>query len=102
MQHELFANPNPRTRREFPLVVVLQADVTEGDGRLTAPLVPASTQVRSGNRALPRITHDGQDYLTMLPLLSPLDRRKLRHPLGSLRHHRDDFVRALDWLFVGF
>lgn len=102
MQHDVFVNPNPRTRREFPLVVVLQADIAEGDGRLAAPLVPASTEVRAGNRALPKVVHDGRDYLVILPLMSSLEHRKLQHPLGSLRHHREDFVRALDWLFVGF
>ena len=102
MQHEVFANPNSRTRREFPLVVVLQADVTEGAARLAAPLVPASTQVRADNRALPRVMHEERQYFVMLPLMSPLERRKLRHPLGSVRNSRDDILRALDWLFVGF
>jgi hypothetical protein len=27
MQHDLFANPNARSRRAYPFVIVLQADI---------------------------------------------------------------------------
>lgn len=103
MQHEVFANPNPRTRRDFPFVVVMQADVVAGDRRLVAPLAPrGATIARSDTRALPRVTHDGGDYLVMIPLMGSLERARLRLSLGSIRAFRDELIRALDYIFVGF
>jgi toxin CcdB len=102
MQHDLYANPNPRSRRAFPFVVVLQADVTEGDTRLVAPVAPhAGPLARTASRALPVIDHDDKRYAVTLPLISSLPRRQLRNPLGSLTPYRDDITRALDWLLFG-
>ena len=102
MQHELFANPNPRSRRAFPLVVVLQADVAVGETRLVAPLaLHAGPLARTPSRALPVIDHDGGRYAVALPLISALPRNQLRIALGSLASYRDDLTRALDWLFFG-
>jgi hypothetical protein len=102
MQHELFVNPNARSRRAFPLVVVLQADVAEGETRLVAPLAPhAGPLAQVASRALPVIQHDGSQYAVALPLVSALPRNQLRLALGSLAAYRDDLTRALDWLFFG-
>jgi toxin CcdB len=102
MQHDLFANPNPRSRRAFPLVVVLQADVAVGETSLVAPLaLHAGPLARTASRALPVIDHDGGRYAVALSLISALPRNQLRIALGSLASHRDDLTRALDWLFFG-
>lgn len=102
MQHELFANPNPRSRSAFPLVVVLQADIAAGNTRLVAPLAPQIGPLASGSsRALPVVQHDGTNYVVALQLISALPRRQLRESLGSLAQSRDDLTRALDWLFFG-
>ena len=73
MQHDLFANPNPRSRRAYPLVVVLQADAAEGETRLIAPLAPHAGPLASGtSRALPVIGHNDRRYAVALPLISAL------------------------------
>jgi toxin CcdB len=102
MQHDLFVNPNARTRRAFPFLVVLQADFAEGETRLIAPLAPHTGPLASvASRALPLIDHDHRRYAVTLPLISSLPRHRLRNPIGSLAPHRDDITRALDWLFFG-
>jgi toxin CcdB len=102
MQHDLFANPNPRSRRAFPFLVVLQADFAEGETRLIAPLAPHTGPLASAaSRALPLIDHDDKRYALTLPLISSLPRHQLRNPVGSLAPYRDDITRALDWLFFG-
>jgi hypothetical protein len=41
MQHDVFANPAPRTRAAFPFIAVLQADLSaECRSRMTAPMAP--------------------------------------------------------------
>ncbi len=102
MQHDLFVNPNPRTRGAFPLVVVLQADSAEGESRLVAPVAPHRGPLASGtSRALPLIDHEGERYAVTLPLISTLPRTRLHNPVGSIARYRDDLTRALDWLFFG-
>ena len=102
MQREMFANPNARSRRAFPLVAVLQADIAESETRMVAPLAPhAGPLARIASRALPLIEHAGGRYAVALPLISALPRRQLQSALGSIAHYRDDLTRALDWLFFG-
>jgi toxin CcdB len=102
MQHELFINPNARSRRAFPLVVVLHADIAVGKTRLVAPLAPHTGPLAGGtSRALPLINHDGRRYAAAFPLISALPRNQLRDALGSLAPYRDDLTRALDWLCFG-
>ena len=99
MQHELFVHPNARARTIYPLIVVLHADVAEGDERVVAPLtrgIPGST-----SRMRPAIRHDGEDFIVIIRLLALLPLRLLRHPIGSIARYRDDLTRALDWLFCG-
>ena len=102
MQHDLFANPNPRSRRAFPFIVVLQADIAEGDSRLIAPLAPQVGPLASAaSRALPIIDHDDKRYAVTLPLISSMPRHQLKTSVGSLASYRADITRALDWLFFG-
>jgi hypothetical protein len=102
MQHDLFTNPNARSRRAFPLVVVLQADIADGDRRLVAPLAPHTGPLASAaSRALPLIDHDNRRYAVAMPLISTLPRNQLRHSVGSLASYHDDISRALDCLFFG-
>jgi hypothetical protein len=101
MQHDLFVNPNTRARRIYPLLVVLQADVAEGDERIVAPLSPSSVVAGPPMRLRPVVRHDGTDYTVIMRLLAMLPLRQLRHPVGSIGHYRDDLTRALGWLFWG-
>src|ERR1700753_2990 len=99
MQHELFVHPNKRVRMAYPLLVVLQADVAEGDERIVAPLTYASGQTPS--RMRPLVSHGGEDFMVVMRLLGVVPARFLRHPVGSIAAYRDDLSRALDWLFFG-
>ncbi len=103
MQHDLHVNPSGRTRKDFPLLAVMQADVVEGNGRLVAPLgLNVAPLAGPPSRALPLVRHEGREYLHALPLLGTISRSRLKRPVGSIREHRDDITRALDWLFFGF
>jgi hypothetical protein len=102
MQHDLFPNPNGRSRRAYPFVVVLQADMAEGERRLVAPLAPYIAPFTSAeSRAIPVIEHDARHYAVALPLISAMPRIVLRRAVGSLAEYRADITRALDWLFFG-
>ncbi len=102
MQHELYANPNARSREPYPYIVVLQADAADGESRLIAPLAPHTGPFTSAvSRALPVIEHDGRRYAVALPIISTMARNRLTTAVGSIAQHRAEISRALDWLFFG-
>lgn len=101
MQHDLSVNPSRRGRPTYPLLVDLQADVVHGDGRIVAPLTTTAIVPDPPNRALPRVSVDGRDYVVMMRLLAYFPARHLGAPIGSIAHRHDDLTRALDWLFFG-
>ncbi|HEY7576098.1 MAG TPA: CcdB family protein [Acetobacteraceae bacterium] len=102
MQHDVFANPAGTTRRAFPFIAVLQADIAgEGRGRVVAPLAPRRAMPDAVGRLLPVVRHDGVEFLLALELMTSVPLGVLRQKLGSIAQHRDDITRALDWLFTG-
>jgi toxin CcdB len=102
MQHDIFDNPAPRTRRAFPFIAVLQADIAdEGRGRVIAPLVPRVALRGAVGRLLPVVRHEGHDFYLALEAMTSLPKSAFRNPVGSIASHRHEITRALDWLFTG-
>ena len=86
----------------YPLVVVLQADVVEGDTRIVAPLTTTAIVPNPPTACLPLVAHDDRDYVVMMRLIGvACGRVSLAQPVGSIAPYRDDITRALDWLFFG-
>jgi toxin CcdB len=102
MQHDVYENPAPRTRRAFPFIAVLQADIAdEGRGRIIAPLVPCGALFGAVGRLLPIVRHGGHDFYLALESMTSLPISAFRNPVGSIANHRYEITRALDWLFTG-
>ncbi len=103
MRHDLYVNPNGRSRRDFPLVMVLQSDAVGGQDQLVAPLArPVPPLAGPPNRALVNVRHDGAEYIILLTMMGSILASRLGKPVGSLREYRDDINRALDWIFFGW
>jgi toxin CcdB len=102
MQHDIFANPAPRTRAAFPFIAVLQADLSaESRSRMVAPMAPRAALPGAAGRLLPIVRHDGREFLIAVELMMSLPISALRNALGSIAAHRDEITRAIDWLFTG-
>lgn len=102
MQHEVFANPAPRTRAAFPFIAVLQADLAgEGGSRIIAPMAPRRALAGAAGRLMPVVAHGGEEFMLALELMTAIPRPALQTPLGSIAQHREDITRGLDWLFMG-
>jgi hypothetical protein len=101
MQDEIFVNPSQRFRVSFPLIAEIQADVAEGRDRLVAPMAPFATYSGGPGRLSPIVQHGGSAFYLVLPLMGLLPRTRLTKPVGTIKQHRDDIMRAIDWLFTG-
>jgi toxin CcdB len=102
MQHDIYENPAQRTRRAFPFVAVVQADIAEeGRGRIVAPLAPCAALSGAVGRLLPLVRRGGEDFYIALESMTSLPTGALGNPVGSIASHRDEITRALDWLFTG-
>jgi hypothetical protein len=101
MQHDVFVNPSQRFRNAFPFVAELQADVAEGRDRMVAPMAQLSAVPSTPARLSPVVRHDGHQFYLVMPLMGLLPRSRLTKPVGTIKQHLDDIVRAIDWLFTG-
>ena len=72
------------------------------DTRVVVPLYPMDKVPTAVKRLHPVFVIDGTTYLLATPLLAAVPSSMLGDPKGSLYHHHDDIVAALDMLFQGF
>jgi toxin CcdB len=102
-QFDLYVNPVDAARRTYPYVIVMQADVTGGEGgtRLVAPLVSLSTFSPPSTRVLPIVSLNSQRYVVVTPALESFPVKELRDHVGTGIGFRDDLLNAIDFLFFG-
>jgi toxin CcdB len=102
VQFDVFDNPIPRARRDFPLVIVLQSDVASvGRDRIVAPLVPRKRMAKLAGRLTPVVSVGGVEHVMLVPRMASVAATELRIPRAQLTVHRDDIVLAIDFLFLG-
>jgi len=103
MQYDLFVNPLPAARAAFPYVASLQSDFAEtGRTRIVAFLAPADQVRNASTLVMPKVMHDGAEYLVFLPEITNVPASMLRRPVGDISAYRDQIVAAFDRLFLGF
>jgi toxin CcdB len=101
-QFDVFQNPNERSRRIAPLIVVVQSHLLEElPTVLVAPLLHASERP-AYSKVSCAISLGGADYTLSLAELVALDARALAIPVANLVEHEDTIRRALDRVFTGF
>jgi toxin CcdB len=95
-------NPNPRSRKAIPYVVVLQSELLDAmDTRTVAPLARAKgISGRGADRLNPVFEFDGERLVMLTQLLGAAPLASLMRA-GSLEHERGRIVDALDFLFSG-
>ena len=102
-QFDVFVNPAPRGRRQFPYLVILQADLAAtGEERVVAPLAPKTGMAPLADKLVPIVEIESRELAILVPLLTTARRWSLRDPVASVAHARDRIIAALDYLFLGF
>lgn len=103
MQYDVYANPSPRMRDDYPYVVDVQSDLLSALAtRMVAPL--AVTAIAAANlprRLCPVFVVKGQSLMLLPHEAAPLDKRLLKTPVVSLRDRAHDIVAAADAVMSG-
>ncbi|MEO7221431.1 MAG: CcdB family protein [Devosia sp.] len=90
-------------RRQGRLVVDVQADIIPYVGtRLVIPLYDLGEVPRSMPRLHPILQVDGRSYVLAAQLMAAVPVAELGPPIGSLDHHYDQIVAAIDMILLGF
>jgi toxin CcdB len=102
-QFDIFANPFPRSRDRQPFLVALQSDLLARslDTMVVAPL-EASEGGKYADRLNPRVQVEEKAFTLIAQEIVTVRKSVLGATCGSLAHHRDEIITALDLLFTGF
>lgn len=99
---DVFRNPNPKSAKAFPYLVVLQSELLDGLAtQVVAPLVRASVLGKPARRLNPAFEVEGQTVFLLTQQLGPVSTRALSQHVASLEGQRHVITAALDLLFSG-
>lgn len=102
-QFDVYPNPSKTSQMNYPYLVDIQSPLlTDLVTRIVIPLGKRSAFGGQAMRGLtPEITFADQELLLLTPQISSMSEKKLKNPVGSLSHFRDQIVGALDLAITG-
>jgi toxin CcdB len=103
-RYAVYRNQNPRTRRVYPLLVDVQAELFED--LQTCVIVPLTRAATVSEFPLAHLTpvllFEGETYVLMTPQLAGVARADLGTHAGSVADQERTISNALEFLFRGF
>jgi len=102
-QFDVYRNPSSTTRRFYPYLVDIQSHYLEDLAtRIVIPLGKASCFGDAAMKGLtPEVSFQGEKLLLLIPQISSIPRKRLKEPVGSMLHLRDEVLAALDFAIAG-
>ncbi len=101
-QFDVCVNPNKATQDYAPYLLILQSDMIETRSTcIVAPLVRMETFIPA-EKLNPVLTVQGEELIVSTAELAGIDRRAIGDVISHAGHQRDDIIKALDLLFLGF
>lgn len=103
MQFDVYANPSPRMRDQYPFVVDIQSDLLSAlPTRLVIPLAVTEVVSEQVPRQLcPMFAVNGLTLMLLPFEAAPLDKRHLKKKVVSLAARQHDVVAAIDAVMSG-
>lgn len=102
-QFDVYANPNPASRKAYPYIVDVQHPVLdELTTRIVIPLGRLTAFNNESMKILSPVVEYGDEKLVLLtPQIASMPARLLKNPVGSLSHLREDILAAIDFAVTG-
>ncbi len=103
MQYDVYDNPSPRMRDQYPYVVDIQSDLLSSLAtRMVVPLAVTALTAHDLPRQLcPVISVKGKNLMLVAFEAAPLGRRLLKNKLVSVKHRASDIIAAMDAVVSG-
>lgn len=103
MQFDVYENKNPASRRRFPYLLDVQAELLDSlSTRVVIPLAArAESEAMVVSRLMPVLQLDGGDYVAFTPQLAGVGKAHLGARVANLAVDRADIIAALDLLITG-
>lgn len=102
-QFDVFKNPNPRSAKDVPLLLLVQHSLLEVlDTRLMVPLVPLSAVgKRPITRLNPTLKVKGDTYVLLAQQLGTVRTSSLGRAIENIDQQRDLVLAAIDVVLSG-
>lgn len=103
MQFDVYENPSPRMRDQYPFVVNIQSDLLSSLAtRMVVPLALTSLHANELPRRLCPVFVVRKKNLMLVPFeAAPLDKRLLQKEITSMRAHAHEIIDAMDVVMSG-
>jgi len=103
MQFDVYANPSPRMRDQYPFVVDVQSNLLSSLAtRMVVPLAVTSLAANELPQRLCPVFTVRRKKLMLVPFeAAPLDKRLLKTEVSSVRDRAGDIIAAMDAVMSG-
>ena len=102
-QFDVYANPNPTTKRAIPYLLDVQADLLNDLAtRVVVPLYAATAVTKAAQHLNPRFQVKRTTVIMSTAELAGVPLAALGERVDSLQQHRSEIIAALDFLISGF
>jgi toxin CcdB len=102
-QFDVYVNPSLSTREAFPYIVDIQNPlISEIATRIVIPLGKMSYfNSEQMKRLTPIVEYENEKLLLLTPQIASVPTNRLKNPVGSLSHFRDEIIASLDFAISG-
>lgn len=102
-QFDVYVNPSLSTREAFPYIIDIQNPlISEIATRMVIPLGKMSYfNSEQMKRLTPIVEYENEKLLLLTPQIASVQTNRLKNPVGSLSHFRDEIIASLDFAISG-
>jgi len=102
-QFDVYINPSSSTRDVFPYIIDIQNSIISDIAtRIVIPLGKISYFKNEQIKGLtPIIEYKNEKLLLLTAQIASVPAKKLKNPVGSLSHFRDEIIASLDFAITG-
>ena len=103
MQFDVHRNTNSSTKKRFPYLLNVQADILSTLGtRLVIPLTrERESESMIMTQIMPVFPIEGKNYVAVTPQMAAISTRELGNRVENLERFRTEIIAATDMLLTG-
>jgi len=102
-QFDVYANPNPETKRAIPYLLDVQTDLLSNLAtRVVIPLYSMSAMGKAAKHLNPQFSIKRSTVVMSTAELAGVTLKSLGEKVCSLKEYRNEIIAALDFLITGF